>query len=173
MPRMLDRLRDKFDFPDFVQRWRIERLVQAEERRRDPSWFFQTVPADRLNQFHADLTELVEAIRAEGGCPILLTHATAFRQPLDASEMNALRGLRVIRPRAPETVLIEFEEAARGATLAVARETGTDVVDVSAQMTGRREWFAPDFLHFNDDGAAEIGKLIAAQVAAQLRADAK
>jgi len=166
-PRLLDRARDRFDFPVFVQRWRIRRMVQAEDARHDPGWFFRTVPADRLVQFQSDLTELVRVIRVKGGNPILLTHATAFSEPLDDGERDALEGLRVIRPRSTEAVLLAFEEAARQATLAVAADTGAGVVDVGARMNGRREWFAPDYVHFDDEGAGEVARLLAAYLLSQ------
>jgi len=165
---MVDRLQDKFDLPDAVQRWRIERLIRREEQTREASWFFRGVPEDRLRQFHDDLTELVHAIRATGSCPILLTHATAVARPLDTSEINALRGLRTIRPRATEDALIDFEEAARRATIHVGEESGTAVIDVAGRMSGHRPWFAPDFVHFNDEGAGEIAQLIAGRIATEL-----
>jgi hypothetical protein len=166
-PRLLDRARDRFDFPIFVQRWRVRRMLQAEDAAHEPSWFFRTIPAERLEQFEADLTELVRVIKASGASPILLTHALAVQAPLDADEQAALEGLRAIRPRATEPVLLAFEDAARQATLAVAAATGAGVVDVAGAMNGRKEWFAEDYLHFNDEGAAQIAQLIARYLQSQ------
>ena len=75
----------------------------------------------------------------------------------------------MIRPRATEDALIGFEEAARQATLDVARETGSAVIDVAHRLNGRRQWFVSDFVHFNDEGAAEVAQMIADRVVDEQR----
>jgi lysophospholipase L1-like esterase len=68
-------------------------------------------------------------------------------------------------PRANGTVVLEFERAAARGTVELAVRNQIPVVDAFAHMGGHREWFARDFVHFNDEGAATMADLIAKVIA--------
>jgi hypothetical protein len=165
-PRLLGRAEDLIDYPAFIQRRRVAREAAALEAEHDRGWFFETVPADRVAQFARDLESLVSAIQAAGASPTLVTHATGFHRPPDASQADAMESwrLHMRRPRAP--VLLAFEDEVRQATLSLAQRRGVDVVDAAGVMNGHDEWFAEDMLHFDDQGAARLAELLASHLTA-------
>jgi hypothetical protein len=67
--------------------------------------------------------------------------------------------MRVYLPRASEDVIAQFEYAAAERTRALAKETNTRVIDVAAQLSGRRERFV-DLVHFSNEGNDEVASLI-------------
>jgi lysophospholipase L1-like esterase len=164
--RMLDRARDRIEYPDIIQHYRVRRGLAAATAAQPPAWFFQNVPADRLAQFRNDLQELVGEIIARGAYPLLLTHATAFHNPPRPDETAALDAWRALGPKPTAQVLLDFEDASRRTALLVSEQMGVAVVDVAGHMNGRREWFADDYLHFNERGAGVVAELIAERISA-------
>ena len=169
-PRLRGRAEDLIEFPPVIQRRRVARDAAALEAQHDPSWFYESVPPDRIAQFGRDLDRLVSLIEKAGAAPLLVTHATAFHRPPDQGQIDALEAWRVRmrKPRAP--VLLAFEDDARQATLDLARRRGLDVVDAAGVMNGHDEWFAEDLVHFNDAGAAKLAELLAAHLTVPLPA---
>ena len=160
-PRLIGRVEDVFEFPDFIQRRRVARQV-AEVMRASPAPPFSSMPTDRLAQFEEDLGLLTELIQASGARVVLLTHATRFGSALDDAERAALDAWRQFTPRASGEILLEFEQEAAEATRRVASRSQATLTDVRAAMNGHQEWFAEgDALHFNDEGAGVIANLIA------------
>jgi len=160
-PRLIERAKDVFDFPDFIQRRRVEGRL-ASLTRTEPGWAFPSLPTDRLALFEADLATLTDLIQAMGARAVLLTHATRFGSTRKADDEEALKAWRQFTPKASNEILLEFEERAAELTRQVANRKHAALVDVRAVMNGRREWFAEgDAVHFNDAGAAVIADLIA------------
>jgi hypothetical protein len=170
-PRLLDRARDHIAYPEFIQRRRVQLALRDAMKSMDPASIFNDVPSDRLAQFTDDLKELMRSIRATGASVIVLTHATAFRNPPNPDDIPALDAWRTVLPRATREVLLDFEDAARAATLVAFRSVAdVRVVDLAGHMNGHREWFAGDFLHFNEDGAGVVARLISQEVTADANA---
>jgi len=160
-PRLLERAKDVFEFPAFIQRRRVARQL-ASLTSSEPGWAFSSLPADRLAQFEADLGLLADVVRDTGARVVLLTHATRFGGTPRADDEEALYAWRQFTPKASGDILLEFEQRAAEATVRAARRKGVALVDVRAVMNGHREWFAEgDALHFNDAGAEVIADLIA------------
>lgn len=160
-PRLIERAKDVFDYPDFIQRRRVERRL-ASLTQTDPGWAFPSLPPDRLALFEADLATLTDLIQATGARAVLLTHATRFGSRRQSDDEEALMAWRQFTPKASNEILLEFEERAAELTRQVANRTHAALVDVRAVMNGRREWFAEgDAVHFNDAGAAVVADLIA------------
>jgi hypothetical protein len=165
-PRMRGRAEDLIDFPDFIQRRRIAKDAAALEAEHDRSWFYESVPPDRVALFVRDLDTLVSAIQAASATPVLVTHATGFHHPpndndLQIDAMEAWR-LHMRKPRGP--VLLAFEDQAREAMLVLGQRRGVPVVDAAGAMNGHEDWFASDLLHFDDQGSGKLADLLAAQV---------
>jgi lysophospholipase L1-like esterase len=158
--RVIERLRDVVDIPAFIQRRRIEALLDEERRGHPDSWLFGEPPPERLEQFGDDLAELVTAIRRAGAAPILATHATAWSTSPSRADVDDIESLLQFSPRADARVLVEFERTANRAIVDLAHATATPVVDVASRMNGHREWFG-DASHFNDAGAQVAAELIA------------
>jgi hypothetical protein len=160
-PRSLERARDVIDYPDFIQRMRVERGLAAIDAAHDPSWFFRTVPQDRLQQYERDLMLLVQDVKATGARVILMTHAIGFSRPVPDADVLALKGWRQIVQRPTTDVLLEFEAATRDATTRVGATTGVEVLDVAAHLNRDKRAFAVgDLMHFNDEGALRVATLL-------------
>jgi hypothetical protein len=159
-PRLLGRLKDRIDYPDFLQRRRVMKRIAYATAGKPEDWLFRSVPDDRLALFQAHLDSLVESVRARGAVPVLVTHAMRFGGSLDQQDHDLLRSWRQFSPRATERVLVGFEHKAADAVRADARRQKVPLVDVDSVMTGHRQWFA-DFAHFTDDGAGIIAGRIA------------
>lgn len=160
-PRLIERAKDVFEFPAFIQRRRVAQRLDSLIRT-EPGWAFATLPADRIELFEADLAALTDMIQATGARVVLLTHTTRFGAAPAPDDQEALHAWRQFTPKASAEMLLEFEARAAEATKRVADRTGAALVDVRAVMNGHREWFAEgDALHFNDAGAAVLADLIA------------
>lgn len=166
-PRLLGRAVDLIEFPEIIQRRRVSSEVTALEASHDPAWFYDTVPQDRVALFERDLDALVSAIAAAGAAPLLVTHATGFQRPPSASQLDRLVAWQLLMRKPRGRVLLEFEDAARQATLRVAARHGLKAVDAAGLMNGRADWFANDLLHFNDEGASVLAAAIAAHLTAR------
>jgi hypothetical protein len=163
-PRIIDRARDVIDVPEFIQRRRVAHWLAAAPV--PPGGVFTSLPKDRLDQFDADLTTLTQLVSASSARVILLTHATAFQFPVSPVDDDQLNAWRVFVPKASASLLLEFERRTADATKRVAAEQGATVVDVASALNGHREYFADDFIHFNDRGAAKVAQAVAAAVLA-------
>lgn len=157
--RLLERLRDSFDTPEFVQR-RLDRkrVAQILAGEPDPTEF-ATVPAERLELLASDLRELVASIRESGAEPVLMTHAVRVTSPPRAVDHDDLDGMRVYVPRASARVLAAFEYAAADIVREVARETNTRLIDVARDVSGSRDLFI-DLVHFAPRGQERVSTLI-------------
>ena len=118
-PRLIERAKDVFDYPDFIQRKRVQRRL-AEVTRSEPGWAFPSLPADRLALFESDLGTLTDLIQATGARAVLLTHATRFGSSRAADDEETLMAWRQFTPKASGEILLEFEARAADATHRVA-----------------------------------------------------
>jgi hypothetical protein len=162
-PRLVARLKDRLEYPEFIQRRRIMRQIANELHGKPATWLFRDVPDDRIALFRLHLDSLVTSVRARGAVPVLVTHAMRFGDSMNEEDQDLLRSWRRFSPRATEAVLIGFEHRAAGIVREEARERDVALVDVANVMTGHTKWFA-DFIHFNDTGAGVIAGTIARTV---------
>ncbi len=157
--RLLERLRDSAETPEFLQRHvnrkRIAELLSSEP---DPS-VFATIPAERLELLAADMRALVDSIRGSGAEPVLMTHAVRATAPPRAEDKDDLAAMRVYVPRAPEQILAEFEYVAADVVRGIARDTNTRLVDVAREISGRRDLFI-DLVHLAPRGHERVSSLI-------------
>jgi hypothetical protein len=157
--RLLDRARDVFEYPDFIQERRIIRKVAENDRGHPPDWFWPEIPTDRLRLFAQDVDSLVTAVRAKGSEPILMTHAIRFGLQTTAADSAALRAWHSGTPRARPATLLAFDRAADQAIRDLGTRRGVRVIDAAAQLSGHGSWFA-DGAHFTDAGASAMAQII-------------
>lgn len=157
--RFLERLRDSAEVPPAIQRWRTRRWLDLAAEGKPQDWAFRSVPADRLALIDEDLTQLIDAIRASGAEPVLMTHAVRVASPPRETDYDDLFAMRVYVPRASEQIIAEFEYAAADRMRQVAARSHVQLVDVAKSMSGRRDRFI-DLVHFTSQGHAEVAKLI-------------
>jgi lysophospholipase L1-like esterase len=161
--RFAERLRDIFDFPPIIQRWRTQRAIASKVDGKPADWFFQTVPEDRLRRFVADLIELTEAIQADGVEVVLMTHAIRTTSLSKAVDIEEVKSAREHVPRATPQTILAFEEAAAQAIRTLGRQLRIPIVDAASVMNGKRNWFG-DLVHFNEAGAAVLARLVSQQI---------
>jgi hypothetical protein len=162
-PRIIGRLKDRINYPDFIQRRRVERKIAKAVGGEPASWVYREVPDDRLALYRLHLDSLVTSVRAKGAVPVLVTHAMRFGASMNEEDRDLLRSWRQFSPRATEAVIMDFERRAAGAVREVARNRNVPLVDAASVMTGHTKWFA-DFIHFNDTGAGIIAGVIARRI---------
>lgn len=161
--RFLSRLSDTLKQVDFVKRLRVNLLLWRQLKGKDASWIFRAPPQDRLNAFSRDLTLLGESIAKSGAKPVLVTHAFKNTPPLSHADEQQLQAFRIFFPRSELVVMPLFDAEAAQKTLAAARAKGWPSIDVSSQLSGRRELFA-DPTHFNDKGSEAMAHILAPEI---------
>jgi len=162
-PRLLDRMHRTFHYPDFLQRRRVAKMLTHELGGHDASWIFARIPADRMNEYDADLDSLVAAIQSDGASPVLVTHAMPFTMSPTPADADLLQAWRRYYPRATQETLLAFDSAAAVATRRIGQERGVPVVDLAAQLNGHSSYFA-DFTHYTDTGAGAAADILAREL---------
>ena len=157
--RIYDRLKGAGLTPEFIQKMRVRRWIDDASKGRPPEWKFNEVPQQRLDRLTQDLRDTIDAIRASGAEPVLMTHAVRATQPPRPEDFDDLTAMRVYVPRASEKVLVDFEYAAAENIRNLGKETGTRVIDVARLMSGRRDQFI-DLVHFAPAGHLHVAELI-------------
>lgn len=161
--RLLARMNDRLEYPDFIQRRRVMKRIANAINGRPEDWFYRTLPHDRLSLYRRHLDSLITGVRASGAIPVLVTHSMRFGNRLNTEDRDILRAWRQYSPRATESVLMHFEQEGAETVRDVARERDVPLADAAAIMTGKTKWFA-DFTHFNDEGAGVIAQCIATTI---------
>jgi hypothetical protein len=155
--RFLERLQDTAKQTELLKALRVRLVLKGDIH------LFPRVPPDRLEQYQADLEKLADAVAATGALPVLVTHAFKTPSPPEACDLPELEYFRIFFPRATPTVLASFDRAAQAATIDLGKRRGWPVIDASAKLSGRREWFG-DPVHFNDAGSQQMAELLAKEM---------
>jgi len=158
--RLVDRARDVFEYPDFIQERRVMHAVVAIDRSHPADWFWPDIPERRVQLFAQDLDSLVTTIQASGSEPVLITHAIRFGPEPGIRDSAMLRAWHAGTPRAKPNTLLAFENAAARTVRELGARRHLLVVDAAARMNGHGSWFA-DGAHFTDAGASVMARLIA------------
>jgi hypothetical protein len=167
--RFYERLRSLT--PGFYRRWRNRQVIQAMTANKPPGWLFESLPEDRLQHLTNDLDCLVRAISSSGGKPILLTHAVRSAATLRPEDRDDLEAVRPFVPRATPETLLAFEQEANRRIVRLSIDAGIPVIDVAGTLSGRREWFV-DLVHFSDQGAEVVARLLRDWIERRGKADA-
>ncbi len=147
--------------PESAQNWLRIRQVRAAEAAQKQ--VFDRVPERILSLYAADLTSLIDDLRAAGVEPVLVTHATMFGQRVEPDVKEWLTVWRRSYPMLREDGFLDMENRANDAMRRVAAERNVALADAAAWMPSGRQYFA-DFVHFNDRGAAEIARIVATRL---------
>ena len=166
--RLMDRIKDVFEYPQFIQRrrdaTRLEELLQAQ----DPGSLLTEVPPRLVAAFMEDVGHLVSAVRASGATCLLVTHAMRVPMPPREEDRALLESARIHVPRATANVIAGFEEAADRTIKECAGEAGVLLSDAASELGGKEAFFA-DLVHFTDLGAETMARLLARDLLKALR----
>lgn len=132
-----------------------------------PLWDAMPDPALARSLFLARVTTFVEAARAVGAQPVLITFATAY----DNTNVDQVPGALARQNLAMNTTLssrgwIATITAWNAALKAYGAEAGIPVIDLAGTFTGRTELFR-DFWHLTPEGHAAVGAFLADALAAR------
>ncbi len=162
--RFYDRITGTYrTLPLWIRNLRRDLMFERQIAGKPPSWFFPSVPQDRLDLFEEDATRLIERIRECGAVPIFVTHATSAVSPPRPEDRMHLRNVRFDFAWVTIEIIAGFEVEANETLRRVARQNDVQLIDASREFSGRRELFG-DLMHFNDGGAKQMARLLAEQI---------
>ena len=127
----------------------------------------ERVPPETIDAFREDLRCALRAIRRLGAAPVLVTHATYFRETGTELNERLLTAWRRFYPNLHQGGFLDLERKANATIRELAASEGVTLVDLARDMPGGRENFA-DFVHFTDAGALKAGRMIAAGVSKEV-----
>ena len=164
-PRVADRIRVQLKsvLPTKIQDMIRRREINAMVARHGPDWRFQSVPADRLAIFEADLRRSVGIIRSTGAIPVVMTHANRFVGS-QTTDGPMLRAWEKFYPRATGQTIVAFDSVARLRTAAVAGDSAAVLVDLAPTLAQSKGTVFADYSHFTDFGAALTAGAVAASI---------
>ncbi len=123
----------------------------------------EKMPIETLSAMEKDFGCVIDTIRAGGGKPILITHATFFGVTLKESDRAMLTAWRRFYPNLLEDGFIDLERRTNELIKDIGRREGVPVVDAANIIPGGPEYFA-DFVHFTDKGAKKMADLVASKI---------
>jgi hypothetical protein len=140
----------------------VQALLRRREIERESARYkvMDRVPDENISTYEADVAALVDALRAHGIEPLLVTHATHFGTNLSESDYNLLIAWRRFFPMLKEEGFIDMENRMNDAVRRVAQAKGVQLVDAAHTLPSGSKYFA-DFSHFSDAGAELIADMIA------------
>lgn len=130
--------------------WRSTRQQTVMER----------VPEPTIQAFKSDVACVVDAVRAQGAIPILVTHATYFGTRLEPSDTSMMLSWRRFYPELANEGFLDLEARANEALRQIALALHVPLADAARGIPKGPDYFA-DFVHFNDQGSARMAELIA------------
>jgi lysophospholipase L1-like esterase len=153
----------------------IPRAVQSRLREREIEAATANVPVmkrlpeENVQRFHDDVTKLVEAARAAGVQPVVVTHASAIGASETAADRDLLVSWRKFYPMLEEDGFPDMERRMNDALRRVAAEQHVTLIDAARAIPADRRYFA-DFVHFSNAGAALMARTLADGLEPLLRA---
>jgi lysophospholipase L1-like esterase len=118
------------------------------------------VPQENVDLFKRDLLGLVQALRASGVQPLLVTHATYFGDNYKTPDRLTLAEWRKIYPMLKETGFLDMENRMSAVMRDLATEQHIPLIDIAKEMPAGPKYFA-DMVHFTDEGASVMAAKLA------------
>jgi len=146
--------------PDAMQTWIKERMIAHAA---DPSGVMERLPEGHVDRFRGDLNELLDAVLADGAQPVLVTHATRFGSHVMPDERYMLVAWRKFYPFLAEEGFLDMEARLNEVIRQIAAERRLTLVDAARRMPTGKRYFG-DFVHFTNEGAAILARMVADDV---------
>ena len=127
------------------------------------------LPEENVIRFRQDLERVIAMAKASGADIALVTHATLFGDEVRPEYRAVLRTWRKFYPMLAEDGFLDMERRLNAVVReAAARNQGVLLVDAARQMPGGHKNFV-EFVHFTDEGAKTLARLVADHIVARLR----
>ncbi len=155
----------KTTLPESAQVWIHEASIWWTDRHLT---VVHSLPQSSVDQFHVDLEELVKTLRESNSDVILVTHATRFTRPVLEKDRKYLISWHYFYPELDESGFLDMETRMNDQVRAVGKEEGIPVVDAANLIRpGERDF--QEFSHFTDQGAEDLGSLVAQEVLQRIK----
>lgn len=129
---------------------------------------FDRVPEGTVQLFESDLDQLVSELQQANVSVILATHATRFGDSVKPEERSLLVSWRKSYPELREDGFLDMESRMSESLVRVGERRGVPVVDAAHLIAPGPQNFA-EFVHFTDQGSAQLASLLAQQIETELR----
>ena len=161
MPRAVGRVREQLKqaTPGFIRTFLRVRQTRAMLAQHPKGWRFDSIPADRIAAYEADLRVALGTIRQVGAMPLLVTHGNEFMGRRDPDK-EMLIAWEKFYPRATAPVIVAFDSLAREVTLRVGADSGVTTIDAARVLSAAPVSIFADFVHFTDAGSAVMADVI-------------
>lgn len=116
-----------------------------------------------LETFRADLECAIDAVQGRDANAVLVTHATAFGDHINADDRMLLTAWRASYPDFAEEGFLDLENRANAIIRDVAMRRGLHLADAATGIPRGSEYFA-DFVHFTDKGARAMATLVSENI---------
>ncbi|MGC2330284.1 MAG: SGNH/GDSL hydrolase family protein, partial [Candidatus Acidiferrales bacterium] len=148
----------KSSLPDVIQT-----KLRDLEIKRDTAHItvMKTLPEKNVDRFREDLTTLVDALKAHGVEPVLVTHATAFGLSLTPRDRDLLAAWRKFYPMLEESGFMDVERRLNQMVREIAVCKNLALIDAANEIPPGPENFA-DMVHFTTKGAGVMAGDLAA-----------
>lgn len=158
--RMVDRFENllKSSLPESIQDY--IRKYQMERAARKFSKIMDRVPEKNVERFQADLKRITDEIRKYGAQPVLVTHATRFGSEVQPPERPLLTAWRKFYPMLKEDGFLDMEKRMSEAMRELGASEDIPVIDAARRMPPGERYFV-EFVHFTDEGAETLAKVVA------------
>ena len=161
--RILQRIRDSIDKPEYLQRILDRRKLERQRAAIGESGLYANVPMEYVDQHLNEIDKLVTSVRNCGAQPILLTHSIETCSPPTKHDLQVLESFLVNIPRATPEVILQYEAEVRQRLLNYGKEHGIPVIDLAEKLNGKSSAFG-DLVHFSDEGAEVVAKSISEEI---------
>ncbi len=162
-PRFVEKAHDFIHYPDFINRWRVQRRLAGMTAGKPAEWYIDSVPQDHLDEYRRDMDSIVTSIRAHGARVVVATYPDRFGGTARPEDEELLSAWRQYWPKARPAVMLAFMEEGAERVRQVGRCRGAPVADLSRVIGGHREWF-DDFVHYTETGAGVVAGEVARAV---------
>lgn len=124
----------------------------------------KTLPQKNVERYHQDLVSMIDALRAHGVEPILVTHATEFGLSNSPQDRDLLTEWRKFYPTLDEYGFMDMERRMNQVTRETAICENLALIDIADKIPPGPEYFA-DMVHFTTKGAGVMANVLAAGLA--------
>lgn len=149
--------------PAPLQRFTRERKLEQRRAGQPAEWFWTAVPADRMDMFEQQADRLIGEIDSTGAEVFVVTHANRFLHrstPMTADDsLHMLTSLSSLFPRATPEIVAGVDSSANARLRRVATRHGARIVEAERAIPADGVHYG-DYLHFTNDGARVMARLI-------------
>jgi len=163
--RFVSKFKSSISIPLPIQRWRQLAVLRKEIQKLPNAKQLEAIPTTADEAFLSDLKDLVNSVSIQVENVLLITHPISARTHAngDSRVDDHLLNFQLIRPQFSQAAIVEFSHRIRESMLSMIWLDNVTIVDLAGRLGGRKVFFR-DLVHFNERGAREVAKDMAAAI---------